>query len=56
MGVGGVASGKYGMVVFAVLQRAFDAVWRKGTLYKLHKANIFSQSFPAFSQADYAET
>ena len=44
------------MTVFAVLQGAFDAVWRKGTLYKLRKANIFSQPFPAFSQTDYIET
>ena len=36
----GAASGKYGITVFADLQGAFDAVWRKGALCKLHKAGI----------------
>ena len=36
----GVASDKYGITVFADLQGAFDAVWRKGALCKLHKAGI----------------
>ena len=49
----GVASDKYGITVFADLQGAFDAMWRKGALYKLQKQvslTIFSQFFPAFSQ------
>ena len=49
----GVASDKYGITVFADLQGAFDALWRKGALYKLQKQvslTIFSQFFPAFSQ------
>ena len=48
-----VASDKYGITVFADLQGAFDAMWRKGALYKLQKQvslTIFSQFFPAFSQ------
>ena len=48
-----VASDKYGITVFVDLQGAFDAMWRKGALYKLQKQvslTIFSQFFPAFSQ------
>ena len=36
----GVPSGKYGIAGFADLQGAFDAVWGKGALNKLHKAGI----------------
>ena len=45
----GVASGKYGIAVFADLQGAFDAVWRKGALYKLHKAGITNNLLSVFS-------
>ena len=47
----GVASGKYGIAVFADLQGAFDALWRKGQYISCTKQvslTIF-QSFPAFS-------
>ena len=44
-----VASGKYGIAVFANLQGTFDAVWRKGALYKLHKAGITSNLLSVFS-------
>ena len=44
-----LASGKYGIAVFAGLQGAFDAVWRKGTLYKLHKAGITNNLLSIFS-------
>ena len=45
----GVASGKYGIAVFANLQGTFDAVWRKGALYKLHKAGITNNLLSVFS-------
>ena len=45
----GVATGKYGIAVFADLQGAFDAVWRKGALYKLHKAGITNNLLSVFS-------
>ena len=45
----GVESGKYGIAVFADLQGAFDAVWRKGALYKLHKAGITNNLLSVFS-------
>ena len=46
---GGVATGKYGIAVFADLQDAFDAVWRKGGLYKLHKAGNTYNILSVFS-------
>ena len=50
----GVASGKYGIAVFADLQGAFDAVRRKGQCISCTKqvSLIISQSFPAFSLTD----
>ena len=33
-----ISSGKYDAVVMADLGGAFDAVWRNGALYRLHKA------------------
>ena len=45
----GFASGKYGIAVFADLQGAFDAVWKKGALYKLHKAGITNNFLSVFS-------
>ena len=45
----GVASGKYGIAVFADLQGAFHAVWGKGALYKLHKAGITNNLLSVFS-------
>ena len=45
----GVASDKYGNAVFADLQGAFDAVRRKGALYKLHKAGITNNLLSVFS-------
>ena len=45
----GVASGKYDIAVFAGLQGDFDAVWGKGALYKLHKANITNNLLSVFS-------
>ena len=45
----GVATGKYGIAVFANLQDAFDAVWRKGAFYKLHKAGITNNLLSVFS-------
>ena len=44
-----LASGKYGIAVFGGLQGAFDAVWRKGTLYTLHKAGINNNLLSVFS-------
>ena len=45
-----VASGKYGIIVFADLLGAFDAVWRKGALHKLlHKAGITNNLLSVFS-------
>ena len=45
----GVAYGKYSIDVFADLLGAFDAVWRKGALYKLHKAGITNNLLSVFS-------
>ena len=45
----GVVNGKYGIANFADLQGAFDAVWRKGALYKLHKAGINNNLLSVFS-------
>ena len=45
----GFASGKYDIAVFADLQGAFDAVWKKGALYKLHKAGITNNFLSVFS-------
>ena len=45
----GVASGKYDIAVFADLQGTFDVMWRKGALYKLHKAGITNNLFSVFS-------
>ena len=45
----GVASSKYGIAVFADLHGAFDAVWRKGELYKMHKADITNNRLSVFS-------
>ena len=45
----GVASGKYGIADFADQQGAFDAVWRKGALYKLRKAGITNNLLSVFS-------
>ena len=46
----GTANGKYGIAVFADLQCAFDAVWREGALYKLHKAGITKNHLSDFSR------
>ena len=35
-----VSNSKYGLVVIADLQGAFDAVWRDGTIYKSYQAGI----------------
>ena len=35
-----IAKGKYGLVIMADLEGAFDSVWREGALYKLHMAGI----------------
>ena len=35
-----IANGKYGIVLMADLEGAFDSVWREGALYKLHMAGI----------------
>ena len=45
----GVASTKYGIAVFSDLHGASDAVWRKGTLYKLYKAGITNNLLSVFS-------
>ena len=45
----GVANGKYGIAVFGDLDGAFDAVRRKCTLYKLHKAGITNNLLSVFS-------
>ena len=45
----GVESGKYGIAVFADLQGAFDAVWRKGAINKLLKAGITNNLLSVFS-------
>ena len=44
-----IRDNKYGIVVFADLQGAFDSVWRKGALYKLHQAGINSNLLAVFS-------
>ena len=44
-----VRENKCGIVVFADLQGAFDSVWRKGALYKLHQAGINSNLLSVFS-------
>ena len=38
--LGAISTGKYGIVVMADLEGAFDTVWRKGPIYQLHKAGI----------------
>ena len=43
-----LASGKYGIAVFAGLQGAFDAVWRKGTLDKAGITNNLLSIFSSF--------
>ena len=48
-GNGVVASGRYSIAVFADLQGTFDAVCRKGALYKLHKADITNNLLSEFS-------
>ena len=45
----GVVNGKFGIAVFADMQGAFDAVWSKGALYKLHKASIANNLLLVFS-------
>ena len=47
--VRGVA-GKYSIAVFTDLQGAFDAVWRKGALYKSHKGGITNSFLSVFSR------
>ena len=44
-----IRDNKYGIAVFADLQGAFDSVWRKGALYKLHRAGINSNLLAVFS-------
>ena len=44
-----IRDNKYGIAVFADLQGAFDSVWRKGALYKLHQAGINSNLLTVFS-------
>ena len=45
----GVPTGKYDIAVFANLKDAFDAVWRKWAIYKLHKAGITNNLCSVFS-------
>ena len=45
-----IRDNKYGIVVLADLQGAFDSVWRKGALYKLHQADINSNLLAIFSR------
>ena len=44
-----ISSGKYGIVVMIYLEGAFDTVWRKGVIYKLHKAAINNNLLSVFS-------
>lgn len=44
-----ILSEKYGIAVMADFERAFDTVWRKGTIYKLCKAGINNNLLSAFS-------
>ena len=44
-----ITSGKYGVVIMADLEGAFDAVWRNGALYKLHKAGVKDNLLSVFS-------
>ena len=42
-------SEKHGIVVIADLEGAFNTVWKKGTIYKLHKAGINNNFLSVFS-------
>ena len=44
-----IANGKYGIVIMADLEGAFDSVWREGALYKLHMAGINNSLLAVFS-------
>ena len=44
-----IASGKYGVLVMADLEGAFDAVWRNGAIYILHKAGLRNNLLSVFS-------
>ena len=44
-----IRSGKYGVLVMADLEGAFDAVWRNGTIYKLHKIGLRNNLLSVFS-------
>ena len=44
-----IAKSKYSIAVFTEEQGAFDAVWSKGTLYKLYKAGITNNLLSVFS-------
>ena len=42
------SSSKYGVVVMADLEGAFDAVWRDGAIYKLYQAGIKNNMLSGF--------
>ena len=42
------SSSKYGVVVMADLEGAFDAAWRNGVIYKLYEAGIRNSRVPVF--------
>ena len=44
-----IRDNKYGIVVFADLQVAFESVWKKGALDKLHQTGINSNLLAVFS-------
>ena len=44
-----ISPGKYGIVLMADLEGAFDTVWREGVIYKLHKAGINNNLLSVFS-------
>ena len=44
-----IANGKYGVVVMADLEGAFDAVWRNGAIYKLYNAGLRDNLLSVFS-------
>ena len=50
------SSGKYGVVVMADLEGAFDAVWRDWAIYKLYQAGIKSNMHSVFFASNYQET
>ena len=42
------SSSKYGVVVMADLEGAFDAVWRDGAIYKLYQAVMKNNMLSVF--------